>query len=231
MNFLLQNDDVMLIEKRAILHMAALRDYNIKYASLQDIYNGVIPEGHYTPVGTVEFTKAYAKILGVTIERVPSYPQELEYFLNRIIRLDSFSGTMNHEFVKPVETKLFTGGLKKDLVDADDIPHNTTVWASEPVTFVSEWRYYILNNEIVGCGRYDDNENDDGISEHIVSAAVGAMVELNIMGYSLDFGRMSNGLTALVEVNDGWALGYYKGTCNTEYYAKLINARWEQILC
>lgn len=128
-------------------------------------------------------------------------------------------------------TKQFTGGIKKDLVDSNDIPDYTTVWVSEPVQFVSEWRYYILNNRILGYARYDDNPEEEEVpSQYIISAAVDRMSKLGVIGYSLDFGRLSNGLSALVEVNDGWALGYYKGTCTAEDYAKMINARWYQLL-
>ena len=47
-------------------------------------------------------------------------------------------------------------------------------------------------------------------------------------GYGIDFGVLLNGETALVEWNDGMALGNYGITPND--YAELFLARWEQIL-
>lgn len=106
MNFLLQSDNVMLVEKRTITHIAALRDYTIKRTSLKDVMDGNVPGGHYTPVGTVEFTKAYAKLLGVnSIERVLSYPKELGEFFNRTIRLDNFARTKTSRICKTSDNK------------------------------------------------------------------------------------------------------------------------------
>lgn len=39
-----------------------------------------------------------------------------------------------------------------------------------------------------------------------------------------------DGMTKLVEVNDGWALGLYKGSCSASDYLKLLEARWEELI-
>ncbi|SHJ63651.1 protein of unknown function [Clostridium cavendishii DSM 21758] len=46
-------------------------------------------------------------------------------------------------------------------------------------------------------------------------------------GYAIDFGLTDKGETLLIEVNDGYALGYY-GLFNLEY-AKLLSARWAEL--
>ena len=46
--------------------------------------------------------------------------------------------------------------------------------------------------------------------------------------YSLDFGVLATGETALIEVNDSIALGAY-GLAHNKY-ARMIEARWKELL-
>jgi hypothetical protein len=50
------------------------------------------------------------------------------------------------------------------------------------------------------------------------------------VSYSLDVGVMEDGRTALVECNDGWALGYYKGDLRPLDYFKMLDARWQELI-
>lgn len=47
-------------------------------------------------------------------------------------------------------------------------------------------------------------------------------------GYALDFGVLENGETALVEWNNGFAIGAYG--LRPEVYCNMLIARWEEIL-
>jgi ATP-grasp domain, R2K clade family 2 len=47
-------------------------------------------------------------------------------------------------------------------------------------------------------------------------------------GYAIDFGVLSTGETALVEMNDGFALGAY--AIDSQDYTDLICARWTELL-
>lgn len=47
-------------------------------------------------------------------------------------------------------------------------------------------------------------------------------------GYGIDFGVLQNGETALIEWNDGYALGSYG--IDDELYTDLIIARWEEMM-
>ena len=51
-------------------------------------------------------------------------------------------------------------------------------------------------------------------------------------GYALDVGVLSDGRTALVEVNDGYAIGFYgKVTpARADAYLRLLVARYEQLI-
>ncbi|MEM8604121.1 MAG: ATP-grasp domain-containing protein, partial [Cyanobacteria bacterium P01_H01_bin.121] len=47
-------------------------------------------------------------------------------------------------------------------------------------------------------------------------------------GYAIDFGVLTSGQTALVEMNDGFAVGAYG--IDSRNYTDMIWARWEQLL-
>ena len=128
---------------------------------------------------------------------------------------------------------------------SDPVPDDFPVWLSEPVKFVSEWRYYVLDGVVVGAGRYD--EGPDEAPKPDVSRVSAAASEMSLSGslapaaYALDFGVMDDGRTALIEANDAWALGYYQGDtpgpkvnpcearCEHRTYAKMLYARWNQL--
>jgi hypothetical protein len=262
MHFLIQLDDVCIIEKRVIRHAANLVDANLYFSSLAHVISsGIsldIPLGA-VPVGTVEFVQAVMKVRGVAEPENITYPDKLKtrYFLRRIVTLstygkvtlipEKFPISIDDIFVKPSHhVKLFTGSMLSELQSNEDnivIPADCPIWACESVEFVSEWRYYVLHNKIIGASRYDDGD-DMALRPDInmVLKATALMSEdLNCpAGYSLDFGVLSNGETALVEANDGWALGYYKaepyprnvfeGGCSAVDYARLLHARWIQLL-
>jgi hypothetical protein len=46
----------------------------------------------------------------------------------------------------------------------------------------------------------------------------------------LDWGELEWGEPALVEVNDAWALGFYKGTLSDKDYIEMLYARWQQLI-
>ena len=47
-------------------------------------------------------------------------------------------------------------------------------------------------------------------------------------GFGIDFGLLSTGETALVEMNDGFALGAY--AISARDYTDLLIARWEELM-
>lgn len=111
------------------------------------------------------------------------------------------------------------------------LPPDTLVWCAEPVEFVSEWRYYLQGGHVIGFARYDEGTD---------SAAAPAWTDLSSMladvpsaaVCSLDVGVARDGGTWLVEVNDGWALGYYssKSAPSPRAYLGMLWARWQQLL-
>lgn len=182
------------------------------------------PTRDAVPIGSVEWTRMYAANFGVTLPEPDTYPEALRPFLLRKVRRGLFADAAPGEFVKPIRCKAFTGALRRDI--AEPVDPSEPVWISEPVTFTAEWRVYVCDGEDVGWAQYgdgDDAEPDFG--------AVQAMIEVwhdAPAGWALDIGRLADGRMALVEVNDGWALGYYK-PCDRRAYLNTIAARWAEL--
>lgn len=61
-----------------------------------------------------------------------------------------------------------------------------------------------------------------------MAAALGEAGEA-VAGYAIDVGLLDDGQLALVECNDGFALGLYPGMAPSRY-AELLFARWRELL-
>lgn len=183
------------------------------------------PRSDTVPIGSVEWTHSYATALGMKLPYVSTYPTSLAPWMQRSVRRTLFAEVQQHEFVKPIRLKAFTGGIKSKL--GEHVDPAEQVWACEPVKWLAEWRCYILHGKIVGVSQYgegEDTELDLDAPLHMIEAFTSAPA-----GYALDVGLLSSGRVALVEVNDGWALGYYKG-CSRDAYLELIATRWKEIV-
>ena len=175
-----------------------------------------------------------------------SYPRVLQPYLHRSVEQRDAGTVLGLWFVKPVDTKAFTGFVFDTLDNPDHLScrdraqynaflaldPRSRVWVSEPVSWVSEVRYYVLDGEILGEGRYDDGPDDAPLPDPAVvqemasrfSASRGAPV-----AFALDVGVLEDGSTALVEVNDAWALGFYSGTLAPRQYVQMLWRRWQQL--
>lgn len=183
------------------------------------------PERRAVPLGSVQWTLAYATVFGVSIPNPETYPDALRSFLLRDVRRGTFAQARPREFVKPVVCKQFVAGIRgemySDLID-DDCP----AYICDPVTFVAEWRMYVCNGRILGAGQYGEGDDADAPVEW--AQTVADCWTSQPAGWSLDVGRLDDGRLALVEVNDGWALGFYKG-CPARAYMDTITARWHEL--
>lgn len=161
------------------------------------------------------------------------YPEELKNFLGRKIWKSKLSVIANEPnnwnvFIKPVEDKKFTGVVvrsTKDLIGCGTWNEDTEILCSEVVNFVAEWRCFVRYGKILDVRRYKGDWKvhfDPKIIEEAISKFTSAP-----NGYSIDFGLTDKGETLLIEVNDGYSLGYY-GLFNLDY-AKLLSARWAEL--
>lgn len=178
-----------------------------------------------TPIGSVEWTRTHAVWVSVNLSEMPTYPAALWPWLGRTIRSGVFADAAPDEFVKPMLCKAFTGAIRRDVEGAGLIAPGEPVWICEPVRFVAEWRLYILRGEVATWAQYgegDDADPDLAQVADMLAAWPGPA------GWALDVGRLADGRQVLVEANDGWALGLYKGADQKAYLA-VIAARWEEL--
>ena len=139
-------------------------------------------------------------------------------------------------FIKPVEIKLFTGLILDGCVQSclENLPEDTQVMAHKPFEndILSEWRFYILNNEIKFIGNYSCDptffpsaaEVSDLINENAFS-------EVNFpCAYTIDVAVMDTFIPAqeVVEYNDMWAIGNYG--MENDMYLRMLKERYFEIM-
>lgn len=183
-------------------------------------------------VGYVDEVRKVLKQHGIITPEI-DYPEELKEFLGRKVWTSKLSVIANNPdnwnvFIKPVEDKRFTGVVvrsTKDLIGCGTCGEDTDILCSEVVNFVSEWRCFVRYGRILDIRRYRGDWRkhfDPKIVESVVANFKSAP-----KGYAVDFGLTENGQTLMIEVNDGYSLGYY-GLFNLDY-AKLLSARWAEL--
>ena len=169
-----------------------------------------------------------------------SYPTSLRPYLKRTVwestvgklLASSQSGTVANIFIKPKsKAKLFTGFVVEsvtDLYSLHRMSKHTKLHCSSVVAWASEYRVYVTDGTIVGVKHYEgDPEITLNMAEVERAVADLEASEERTRAYGIDFGVLSTGETALIEWNDGFALGSYG--LEAEVYTDLIVARWEEI--
>lgn len=187
-------------------------------------------------IGSVEATAAFFKMLNIEEPQYLGYPKELEQFLGRTISKVTLEECKQYNypfFIKPAEkVKLFTGSLiEKEstinfLKDFCNIPSNSLVYLSNPVTIKSEYRVFVYKREIKGIQFYSGNfktfPNIETIEEMVKTYTSSPIA------YTLDVGVIDKNQTILIEVNDFWAIGSYG--FDAKIYVKMIIDRFKQII-
>ncbi len=202
------------------------RPYSFSFEELKNAPPGLVP------IGTVEYCREYARLTGITIPEVDTYPEPLRKFLGRDVRCTTFSQAAPHEFVKPVKCKAFTGTIKSQIDES--VSTNEPIYACEPVKFIAEFRTYMHGSEGTHC-QYGEGDDVDDDVWHALGDLVGNIDgewhlsgEHVPAGYAIDVGLTEDGRLLLIEINDGWALGLYRGMLAQDY-CSLITDRWREI--
>lgn len=192
-------------------------------------------------VADIESTNKYFERLGLPPKMSLNIPECLEKYTGRKIR-HSIMGEVRHAasiepdknfpiFIKPDgKSKEFIGGVIKDksLLDFHfkHILDETPVLLSEVVNFVTEYRAYICQGEVLGLYWYSGDFFKFPDVE-IIKRAVPDYKDAPA-GYSMDFGVLDDGRTVLVECNDGWSLGNYG--LEPSKYCRLLSRRWIELM-
>lgn len=188
--------------------------------------------------GGVHVVRGYLERLGCAPPPL-DYPDPLLPFLGRRVEISTlgeirsrYNDAAPAVFVKPVEQKLFTGhevSRFRDLIQTHSLDAKTQVYCVEPVEFLSEWRFYCREDEVVGVGNYRGNPLLFPDGETVQRALVAfSSLKDRPRACALDFGVVRDGSTLLVEVNDMIALGSYG--IDPRLYSELIELRWEQLV-
>jgi len=163
---------------------------------------------------------------------LPDYPEELNGYLHRKVETGTLRDlTLEHcpVFVKPKYQKLFTGFVCDDPFDyrfkSHSVSNNEPLWLSEIVNWVSEWRVYVVNGKIAYMSHYNGHRNTRPRLRRVEEM----ISKLSAQNYVMDVGVLTNGRTALIEVNDGIAVGAYEG-CRHFVYGELLVNRWQEMM-
>jgi hypothetical protein len=203
------------------------------FSFFSDIRDNLKPE---TLVhGYISHVKSAIKCLGKQIPELPEVPPQIEPLFGRktwTTTLGEIRKTSGPVFIKPLKTqKAFTGfvfnGTIPDLVALADHPDDMEVVASDPVSFVSEYRYFVHNQLMIGCRHYAGDF--EIFPERRIAHEAIASFKNAPCGYSLDVGVTGgDGRTLIVEVNDAWALGSYG--MDPVLYTQMIVDRWVEMM-
>jgi hypothetical protein len=239
-------------EARAVTHAALLADIRLVVAPVADLarHREALAKGQALPQGSVKYVREAMRVGGIREPQFSGYPRVLEAFFERKIWQGTkadLARAREPVFVKPVKTKLFTGfvppaGASAQSLDEHDqeqwqalqaLAEDEPLWFSEPVRFLSETRFYVVSGRVLGGARYDPLGADDApcVPAEIAQRAADAWQEQGDApaAYALDFGVLVDGRFALVEANDGWALGLYGKALSPRQYLEFLSARWRQI--
>jgi hypothetical protein len=223
-----------MLEKRAVRHAARVADVGaveLAFAGLAAIRD-TPANRNAIPVGTVEFCLTWMARCAVSVPEPLDFPLCLAQFLGRRVRqVGGYHNAPAGAWVKPVRTKAWDAHVKPTISPQMPVPEGE-VWTSEPLQLLAEWRVYVREGRVLGDGRYDNGEDDSLVfCPETVSAMVAAFENSGgaPRGYALDVALTDSGRTVLVEATDGWAIGYYKGSCAPVAYAELLAARWREL--
>lgn len=188
--------------------------------------------------GDLPVIRQALKQLDITEPQIVNYPSCLSHLLYRkqwLSILDKVIANLENAsvFIKPAEkVKRFTGFVLNspyDLWQFNGASKRLEVICSEVVNWVSEFRCFVVNGKFVGMSHYyGEKQIVPDIDTIKNSIAILNNTGYNNNGYAIDFGVLSSGQTALIELNDGYSMGSYD--LSADLYTDLIVARWEQMV-
>lgn len=200
-----------------------------------------LPLGRDTLVaGGVPVVEAALAAIGVAAPPADNLPAALAEYRGRRVWATTWGELRAQYGRKGPPEPLWVKSLRRNkafpslaVYDADDIqsasalPDAHEVLVSEYVTFVSEWRCFVRNGQVIDLCRYQGDVFRYPDAK-VVKDAVADLGRSAPAGYGIDFGVLTDGRTVLVEVNEGYSLNPY-GLESMEY-AELLEARWRQLV-
>lgn len=161
------------------------------------------------------------------------YPECLQKYLGRKIWKSTINKVNSNPdswpiFVKSISNKKLKGRViesTKDLIGCGSIYHDEEIYCSEVIDIISEYRVFVLYDEILDVRRYY-GEWDVCPDRKIIENCINDFIDAPA-AYALDFGVTKTGKTVLIEVNNTCSIGSYG--LEPTFYARFISARWAEI--
>jgi len=194
-------------------------------------------------LGHVDMCRIALKHFGIKEPKVLDYPPQLKQYFHRSIRkmtskqfikiLEENEEFGKTYFVKPVMNKLFTGFCcvtrQEYERQAFQVSNSAEVYVCSTIHFDAEYRIYVSNNKMSGVYRYWGDNWNAVVTGSQANELIDALGEGMPVFYSIDAGVTDKGELALVECNDGYALGNYG--LSPGDYAKMSMERWQEMIC
>lgn len=184
-------------------------------------HSDLLRSGACAPVGNAEFLRAAMRATGIQEPIWTCYPRALAaHMLQQPRRTPASRALASTQplFVKPVSGKPFKGFVlrqDRDSLDAFarqqlerllDRPRSELVWIAAPLRIVSEWRYYVLEGEVVGFSRARPSDGA-GLPTPQLEDVSGTIAALpSDCAYALDVAVLDTGQVTVLGARDAWAL-------------------------
>ncbi|WP_063915440.1 ATP-grasp domain-containing protein [Nocardia salmonicida] len=218
------------------------RGIPVRFYTIKRLHRRQVPLGADTFIaGDMDAMHAAMRQLDITVPEPDDYPASLRAFLHRRVWTSTLgeieqaldTGSAPPTFIKPADRrKRFTGLVcysERDVAALGNVSRRQRVWCSEVVRWAAEYRVYVVDQRVVSVDHYDGDATVL-LDTTVVEAAVAAYGSSGTApsAYGIDFGVLATGETALVEANDGYALGAY--SIDADAYTELIIGRWNELL-
>jgi DUF971 family protein len=199
---------------------------------------GTIDAREDTPVfaGVGSCRKIIKRIWGWDYLGINPYPLELMPYMHRKVERKKWvdareEALEGHKFIKPVIQKQFNGAVLNTILDTirtGKMEADHEVFICDPVEFLSEYRIYVHEHEVVGVKHYHGDPYLP-LRKELVDEMIRAYRPSAPIAYSLDLGVLNDAQKniALVEINDGICLGNYG--LDSIFYAEMMDARWMEL--
>ena len=192
--------------------------------------------GKHIYYGNVGFIRRLVYNLGYKERWIGHVPEDLYPLAGREIIIRPISEVLRSrvkKFIKPTPDKnksfdgfVYTGDQMEQLIVVNYfMKGDEPIIVSDVVNFVSEWRCYICNGEILDGKHYKGDFRkapDYSVADKAIELWKDAPV-----AWSCDIGVTDEGKTLIVECNDVMSLGMYGLAPHKA--ALMLEKRWEQI--
>lgn len=227
-------------EEAAILRHAIMERLDYKFITEHEILTSKLTKDDLF-VGSIEAFKIVLRNMNTELPVPDYYPPALTKYRKRKIRAGTKADVLrvinnchNHKvFIKPEkEWKTFTGTIVS-LKDNNTILENLTdtfpLWISEIIELRSEFRVYVQNHKIKAVCQYHGEEDEELPIQNVLHATEILKLTKHRGTYAFDWGITQNDDILLIEKNDAFSIGKYKGISDKDYY-NFLKSGWVEIL-